>query len=131
MIEKHESTTLQSDETELERQTSLEIETQLQSLRETVSQLSSHVNHQMEDCSAKIAEEVKTVNEANSGFQTELQGLDERLEKLTGNISRLSEAKEVSETLADLESRVKDQNNQLNLFIQTYLTRDNIPQGYK
>lgn len=128
MIEKHESSTLQSDETELESQTSLEIETELQSLREAVSQLSSHVNHQMEDCSAKIAEEVETVNEANSGFQADLQGLDERLEELTSSMTRLSEAKEVSETLADLESRVKDQNNQLNLFIQNVVTYKKLPQ---
>ena len=128
---KHEAD-LQSDESdfssELESQTSLDVESKLQSLGEAVSQLSSQVNHQVEECSAKIAEEVKTVKNANSEFQTDLQGVEKNLEDLTKRISRLSEAKEVSETLTDLEKRVKDQNNKLNQFIQNVVTLKKLPQ---
>ena len=128
---KHEAD-LQSDESdfssELESQTSLDVESKLQSLGEAVSQLSSQVNHQVEECSAKIAEEVKTVKNANSEFQTDLQGVEKNLEDLTERISRLSEAKEVSETLTDLEKRVKDQNNKLNQFIQNVVTLKKLPQ---
>ena len=128
---KHEADLL-SDESdfssELESQTSLDVESKLQSLGEAVSQLSSQVNHQVEECSAKIAEEVKTVKNANSEFQTDLQGVEKNLEDLTKRISRLSEAKEVSETLTDLEKRVKDQNNKLNQFIQNVVTLKKLPQ---
>merc|ERR1711874_72753 len=103
-------------------------ESKLQSLGEAVSQLSSQVNHQVAECSAKIAEEVKTVKNANSEFQTDLQGVEKNLEDLTERISRLSEAKEVSETLTDLEKRVKDQNNKLNQFIQNVITLKKLPQ---
>ena len=131
LIVKHEAA-LQSDESdfssELESQTSLDVESKLQSLGEAVSQLSSQVNHQVEECSAKIAEEVKTVKNANSEFQTDLQGVEKNLEDLTERISRLSEAKEVSETLTDLEKRVKDQNNKLNQFIQNVITLKKLPQ---
>ena len=131
LIVKHEAA-LQSDESdfssELESQTSLDVESKLQSLGEAVSQLSSQVNHQVEECSAKIAEEVKTVKNANSEFQTDLQGVEKNLEDLTKRISRLSEAKEVSETLTDLEKRVKDQNNKLNQFIQNVVTLKKLPQ---
>ena len=131
LIVKHEAD-LQSDESdfssELESQTSLDVESKLQSLGEAVSQLSSQVNHQVEECSAKIAEEVKTVKNANSEFQTDLQGVEKNLEDLTKRISRLSEAKEVSETLTDLEKRVKDQNNKLNQFIQNVVTLKKLPQ---
>ena len=131
LIVKHEAA-LQSDESdfssELESQTSLDVESKLQSLGEAVSQLSSQVNHQVEECSAKIAEEVKTVRNANSEFQTDLQGVEKNLEDLTKRISRLSEAKEVSETLTDLEKRVKDQNNKLNQFIQNVVTLKKLPQ---
>ena len=128
---KHEADLL-SDESdfssELESQTSLDVESKLQSLGEAVSQLSSQVNHQVEECSAKIAEEVKTVKNANSEFQTDLQGVEKNLEDLTERISRLSEAEEVSETLTDLEKRVKDQNNKLNQFIQNVVTLKKLPQ---
>ena len=131
LIVKHEADLL-SDESdfssELESQTSLDVESKLQSLGEAVSQLSSQVNHQVEECSAKIAEEVKTVRNANSEFQTDLQGVEKNLEDLTKRISRLSEAKEVSETLTDLEKRVKDQNNKLNQFIQNVVTLKKLPQ---
>ena len=131
LIVKHEADLL-SDESdfssELESQTSLDVESKLQSLGEAVSQLSSQVNHQVEECSAKIAEEVKTVKNANSEFQTDLQGVEKNLEDLTKRISRLSEAKEVSETLTDLEKRVKDQNNKLNQFIQNVVTLKKLPQ---
>lgn len=131
LIVKHEADLL-SDESdfssELESQTSLDVESKLQSLGEAVSQLSSQVNHQVEECSAKIAEEVKTVRNANSEFQTDLQGVEKNLEDLTERISRLSEAKEVSETLTDLEKRVKDQNNKLNQFIQNVVTLKKLPQ---
>ena len=98
LIAQHGSALL-SDESnarsELESQTRLATETQLESLGQTVRNLSSQVNHQMEECSAKLAEEVKTVNEANSEFQSDLQGVQKELEDLTDSISRLSKAKEV------------------------------------
>ena len=131
LIAKHESA-LQSDESDfssdLESQTRLGVETELQTLGESVSQLTSLVHHQMEECSAKIAEEVKTVNEANSEFQSDLQGVQKELEDLTDSISRLSKAKEVSETLTDLKNRVKDQNNKLNQFIQNVISLKKLPQ---
>ena len=131
LIVKHESA-LQSDETDfssvLESQASLDVESELQSLGEALSQLSSQVNHQMDECSAKIAEELKTVKNANSEFQKDLQGVDEKLEDLTERISRLSEAQEVSDTLTDLQKRVKEQNNKLNQFIQNVVTLKKLPQ---
>ena len=128
---KHESALLSDSSdarVELESQTSLAVETELQSLGQTVSNLSSQLNHQVEECSAKLAEEVKTVNEANSEFQSDLQGVQKELEDLTDSISRLSKAKEVSETLTDLKNRVKDQNNKLNQFIQNVLPLKKLPQ---
>ena len=131
LIAKHESA-LMSDETdfssELESQTSLDIGSQLQSLRKAVTQLSSQVTHQVDECSAKIAEEVKKVKNANSEFHTDLQGAEEKLEDLTERISRLSEAKGVSETLTDLQNRVKVQNNKLNQFIQNVVALKKLPQ---
>merc|ERR1712183_556817 len=81
-----------------------------------------------EECSAKLAEEVKTVNEANSEFQTDLQDVKQKLEGLAENTSRLSEAKEVAGTLSDLQNRVKDQNNKLNLFVQNFVLLKKMPQ---
>ena len=131
LIVKHESAQ-KSDESdfssELESQTSLDVETELQTLGESVSQLSSQVNHQMEECSAKITEEVKTVNDANSEFQSNLDGVQKKLEDLTERLSRLSDVKEVSETLSDLQNRVKTQNNKLNQFIQNVVTLKKLPQ---
>merc|ERR1711953_22733 len=86
------------------------------------------VENENKELSAKIAEEVKTVNEANSEFQSDLQRVQKELEDLTDSISRLSEAKEVSETLTDLKNRVKDQNNKLNQFIQNVLPLKKLPQ---
>ena len=128
---KHESALLSDSadaRSELESQTRLAVETELQSLGQTVSNLSSQLNHQVEECSAKLAEEVKTVNEANSEFQTDLQDVKKKLEGLAENISRLSEAKEVAGTLSDLQNRVKDQNNKLNLFIQNFVLLKKLPQ---
>ena len=131
LIVKHESA-LMSDETdfssELESQTSLDIGSQLQSLRKAITQLSSQVTHQVDECSAKIAEEVKKVKNANSEFHTDLQGAEEKLEDLTERISRLSEAKGVSETLTDLQNRVKEQHNKLNIFTQNVIKMTNLPQ---
>ena len=42
--------------------------------------------------------------------------------------SWLSEAKEVSETLSDLQNRVKSQNNKLNQFIQNVVALKKLPQ---
>ena len=128
---KHESALLSDSSdarAELESQTSLAVETELQSLGQTVSNLSSQLNHQVEECSAKLAEEVKTVKEANSEFQSDLQDVKQKLEGLTENISRLSEAKEVAGTLSDLQNRVKDQNNKLNLFVQNFVLLKKMPQ---
>jgi len=131
LIVKHESALLSDSSdarSELESQTSLAVETELQSLGQTVSNLSSQLNHQVEECSAKLAEEVKTVNEANSEFQTDLQDVKQKLEGLAENTSRLSEAKEVAGTLSDLQNRVKDQNNKLNLFVQNFVLLKKMPQ---
>ena len=131
LIAQHGSALL-SDESnarsELESQTRLATETQLESLGQTVRNLSSQVHHQMEECSAKLAEEVKTVDEANSEFQKDLTAVKKKLEGLTESISRLSKATEVTGTLSDLQNRVKDQNNKLNQFIQNVVTLKKLPQ---
>ena len=92
------------------------------------SELESQTSLDVDDCSEKIAEELKTVKNANSEFQKDLQGVDEKLEDLTERISRLSEAQEVSDTLTDLQKRVKEQNNKLNQFIQNVVTLKKLPQ---
>jgi len=114
--------------TKFKQDTKLKIEDEVQSLMEIVSQLSSQFDDQVNECSAKLEQKLQSISEDKSKLQVDVQELDRKLEGLDKSIQRLSENQEASETVVDLESRVKDLNLKLNQFVQNVLAVKTLPQ---
>jgi len=108
--------------------TKLKIEDEVQSLMEIVSQLSSQFDDQVNECSAKLEQKLQSISEDKSKLQVDVQELDRKLDGLDKSIQRLLENQEASETVVDLESRVKDLNLKLNQFVQNVLAVKTLPQ---
>lgn len=114
--------------TKFKQDTKLKIEDEVQSLMEIVSQLSSQFDDQVNECSAKLEQKLQSISEDKSKLQVDVQELDRKIEGLDKSIQRLSENQEASETVVDLESRVKDLNLKLNQFVQNVLAVKTLPQ---
>ena len=114
--------------TKFKQDTKLKMEDEVQSLMEIVSQLSSQFDDQVNECSAKLEQKLQSISEDKSKLQVDVQELDRKLEGLDKSIQRLSEIQEASETVVDLESRVKDLNLKLNQFVQNVLAVKTLPQ---
>ena len=114
--------------TKFKQDTKLKIEDEVQSLMGIVSQLSSQFDDQVNECSAKLEQKLQSISEDKSKLQVDVQELDRKIEGLDKSIQRLSENQEASETVVDLESRVKDLNLKLNQFVQNVLAVKTLPQ---
>lgn len=114
--------------TKFKQDTKLKIEDEVQSLMEIVSQLSSQFDDQVNECSAKLEQKLQSISEDKSKLQVDVQELDRKLDGLDKSIQRLLENQEASETVVDLESRVKDLNLKLNQFVQNVLAVKTLPQ---
>jgi len=114
--------------TKFKQDTKLKIEDEVQSLMEIVSQLSSQFDDQVNECSAKLEQKLQSISEDKSKLQVDVQELDRKLDGLDKSIQLLLENQEASETVVDLESRVKDLNLKLNQFVQNVLAVKTLPQ---
>ena len=81
----------------LRENTSTDLENEMYSLKETIVQISSQVDDQVNECSAKIDQKVRSLAETNSEFQREIQGLETKLDGLDESIQKLSQTKQISE----------------------------------